>query len=85
MNIIVHIERLVLDGVALPPAGRPLLKAAVEAELASLLAAGAPGRHGWSSAAVPRLAARPVALPPDGAPGRLGTAIARAVHTAVQP
>lgn len=39
MNITVHIERLILDGIALPQCHRPLVQAAMEEELARLLAA----------------------------------------------
>jgi hypothetical protein len=85
MNITVHIERLVLDGVPVAPADRPVLQAALEAELGRLLAAGGPGLAGWSSSATPLLAAEPLRLPADGAPGRLGEAIATAVHAAVRP
>ncbi len=40
MNINLHIERLVLDGITLSPGESPLLKAAVEAELTRLLMSG---------------------------------------------
>lgn len=40
MKITPHIERLVLGGIQLGPGQRPLLQAAVETELARLLAAG---------------------------------------------
>lgn len=40
MNINLHIERLVLEEVDLPRHQRPLLQAAVEGELARLLAEG---------------------------------------------
>lgn len=40
MNINLHIERLVLEGIELPRHQRPLLQAAVEGELARLLAEG---------------------------------------------
>jgi hypothetical protein len=39
MNISVHIERLVLDGLFVSHGQRPLLQAAVEAELTRLLTA----------------------------------------------
>ena len=39
MNITVHIERLVLDGIPVPQRHRPLVQAAMEEELARLLAA----------------------------------------------
>ncbi|NJL63205.1 MAG: hypothetical protein HC836_14155 [Richelia sp. RM2_1_2] len=38
MNINVNIERLILDGMSVPHAERPLLQAALEVELARLLA-----------------------------------------------
>ena len=37
MNINLHIERLVLDGIAVEPHQRAVLKAAVESELGRLL------------------------------------------------
>ena len=80
MNTNVHIERLVLDGIDLPYPQRPLLQAAVEAELARLLAAGgvAPGlRAGGALASVPGGAMH---LAEGSDPTRLGTQIARAVH-----
>jgi hypothetical protein len=43
VNVNLHIERLVLDGIAVEPAGRLVLQAAVEAELGRLLAQGGIG------------------------------------------
>jgi hypothetical protein len=40
MNIVVHIDRLVLHGIDLPHSQRPRFQAAVEAELARLLTEG---------------------------------------------
>lgn len=37
MNINLHIESLVLDGISVPPHQRPVLQQAVESELARLL------------------------------------------------
>jgi len=42
MNINLHIERLILDGIDLGPAQRQQLRAAVEQELVRLLGAGTP-------------------------------------------
>lgn len=80
MNISVHIERLILDGLPLAPDQRRLLQAAVEAELASLLASRglAPGL--LAGGAVPSLPADSIALTNDGDPTRLGHQIARAVY-----
>ena len=43
MNVHLHIEHLVLDGLPVEPDGGDLVRAAVEAELTRLLASGGPG------------------------------------------
>lgn len=85
MNINLHIERLVLDGVALERGQEPLLRAAIEAELSRLLSTGglAPGM--MPGAAVPRLDAGDIQLPGGGDNNNnnahgLGLQIARALH-----
>lgn len=40
MNVTIQIDRLILEGINLTPAQTPLLQAAVESELARLVAAG---------------------------------------------
>jgi hypothetical protein len=40
MNVRLHIERLILDGLPLAEAGAPHVQAAIETELALLIAAG---------------------------------------------
>lgn len=80
MNVHVHIDRLVLDGVPVTAAEGPLVQAAVEAELARLLtdrglAAGLAG-----GAALRRTAGTALVMSPDATPGDLGTGIARSVH-----
>jgi hypothetical protein len=80
VNIKVHIERLVLDGIEVLPHQQPVLQAAVEGELVRLLADGrvAPGLlNGGALASVPGGA---VKLAGDGDPARLGRQIARAVQ-----
>ena len=80
MNIYLHIEELVLDGL---PVGRqqgPLVQAAVEAELGRLLAAGGLVPELSVGGAVPRLAAGPLSLAPHATPAQLGTGIASAVY-----
>jgi hypothetical protein len=42
-NIQIYIDRLILDGISVPHSQRPLLQAAVEAELGRLLAEGGIG------------------------------------------
>lgn len=80
MRINAHIERLVLDDVPLAPGGRPLLKAAVEAELTRLLARG--GLHDALTlgAALSNVRTAGIQLSDDGSPTRLGEQIAGAIY-----
>jgi len=80
MNVYVHVERLVLDGVDVPHSGRPLLRASVEAELARLIAAEglSPGLIG--DRAVARLQGGELQLRGENDPAHLGRQIARAVY-----
>jgi hypothetical protein len=78
MNVTLHIERLVLDGLDVRPGDRPRLQAAVEAELARLLGEGgiAPGLA--EGGAVPAL--RGGTVQAGGGGSQLGTQIAQAVY-----
>ncbi|MEK6374867.1 MAG: hypothetical protein AABO58_19485 [Acidobacteriota bacterium] len=79
MSIRVHIERLVLDGLPIAHRDGPLVQAAVEAELARLLAQRTPALSGG---ATPRVAAPSIAAAPDAAD--LGREIARAVYGGIE-
>jgi hypothetical protein len=71
-----HIERLVLDGLPVGSHQGPLVQAAVEAELARLLAANA--LPAASPESVQRVAAPAIAAPavtPDGLGAQIGQAI----------
>lgn len=80
MNLNIHIERLVLDGLNLVPGQRELLQAALETELARLLAAGGLSPDLVSGGARPSLEAGSIQLASDGNPTRLGQQIAQAVY-----
>ncbi len=80
MNIDVHIERLILDGVPVAHSQRPLLQAAVEDELARLLVADGLGPELLSSGALPAVRPGGMQLTNDGNPIRLGQQIAQAVY-----
>jgi hypothetical protein len=80
VDIRVHIERLVIEGLPVPPGQRPLIKAALEAELADKLAAGGPGAEVLAGGAIPRLAAGTIHLPARPGAAALGRQIAGAVH-----
>lgn len=80
MNINVNIERLILDGISVPHAQRPLLQAAVEEELGRLLAEGGMGAEWRSGGAVPSISTPAIQLSPDGNPTQWGHQIAHAVY-----
>jgi hypothetical protein len=80
MNIIVHIERLILDGLPLKGSDGPIVRAALETKLASLL--NQQGLAGMSADAVPNLTARPIQIAREAQPARLGYQVAQAIHQA---
>lgn len=83
MNLRLHIERLVLDGVNVPFASRGALQAAVETELARLAGTGAISPELAGGIAVPALRAPAITVDQTSAPAPLGHAIAGAVWGAV--
>jgi hypothetical protein len=80
MRINVHIERLILDGLPLERHDGPIVRAAVERELAQLFNAGALTSRLLSSNAVPSLRAQSIELQEGLSPKQLGRQIAAAVH-----
>ena len=80
MDIKIDIERLILEGISLAAGQRAQLQAAVETELARLLAAGGVSPDLRSGGAVPSLRANPFRLSGDSSPSHLGKQIARAVY-----
>ena len=83
MNIEVHIERLVLDGLAVEWRDRPQLQAAVEAELTRLLSAGELRSEFLSGAALRALRGGEIQVPVKTTAGQLGNQIAHAVHSGI--
>ena len=83
MNIDLHIQRLILDGIEMPSHQRPQLHAAVETELARLLADGGlqPSLTvGGARAFVPRSNFQ---MTDNGNPDQLGQQIARSVYDGI--
>lgn len=85
MNIELHIERLVLDGLPLERSQAAHVQAAVEAELARLLAqdrvAGDALAQAWpAGGAVPSVPAAPIQLRAGARPAEIGGQIARSVY-----
>jgi hypothetical protein len=78
MNIHVHIERLILDGLPVTSSQGVLVQAAVERELARLLTAGMPAVTGGG---LPSIQGGNLQLGSRVTPGRLGQQIGRAIHS----
>ncbi|HEX5870551.1 MAG TPA: hypothetical protein VFY65_09055 [Longimicrobium sp.] len=78
-RIRVHIGRLVLDGIDLGPADRPLVRAALEAELVRLLGEGGIAPDYAAGGATPRLRA-PAVVDASADAASLGRQIANAVY-----
>ncbi len=80
MNVSIHIERLILDGLSLSHTQRPLVQAAVEAELARLVAAQGISPSLQAGGALPSVPVGSIQLTSDGNPRMLGQKIAQAVY-----
>lgn len=80
MNISVTIERLILNGITISQRERPLLQAAVETELARLLAADGLAPDLLAGGAMPHVPAGAIQLTGESDPTHLGQQIARSVH-----
>lgn len=80
MNIDLHIERLVLDGVDTAPGQQHLLGAAVETELTRLLVEGGLAHRLSGGGALPSVVGPAIQLNAANDPAQLGRQIAGAVY-----
>ena len=80
MNINLHIERLILDGVDIAPGQRPLMQAAVEAELTRLLTVGGLSPALTRGGALHRVSVNAIQLTSGAGPADLGRQIAGSVY-----
>jgi len=80
VNIDLHIERLILDGLSIEPKYRAQLQAAVESELTRLLRAGGLKAELSSSGALQSVGASQIQLTGWRTAPVLGKQIAQAVH-----
>ena len=79
MNINLHIERLILDGVELDAGQRRLLHRSVEVELERLLTQGGVAKELAGGGAVPQVSANGIRLAAND-PARMGREIAQSVY-----
>jgi hypothetical protein len=82
MKVRLQIDRLVLDGFDLPPLSRGELRAALEQELARLIAGDGIASTLAQRGALPAVGAPQISA--VGTPTQLGSAIAGAVHCALE-
>ena len=80
MNIDLHIERLVLDGLPIAHSQGALVKAAVEAELGRLLREGGMNPALESGCAFPSMPGNAITLVRESNPSVIGRQIATAVY-----
>ena len=80
MNISVHIERLILEGLSVTSSQGALVQAALEKELGRLLAAHGLSEELHRGGAVPRVRADAIHLSQENPPAQLGQSIARAIY-----
>ena len=78
MNIALHIERLILDGLPLSSHQGAAVQAAIETELTRLLEER--GMGNVSGGAVPHLSVPAIQLTAGGQPAQWGRQIARSLH-----
>jgi len=83
MNVVLHIERLLLDGLPLTAAQGAQVRAAVERELARMLAGGGVADALRGGGAVPQVPAPHIALAPAERPDAIGRHVARALHASI--
>jgi hypothetical protein len=83
MNIAVHIERLILDGLPVKSYDAPAVRAAVERELARLLSGQGVGSSLQVGGVRDNLRAGSIQLAHDSGAALLGHEIGRALHAAI--
>jgi hypothetical protein len=80
MNINLHIERLILDGVPFETRNRTLLQSAIETELVRLLTENNIASNWQTGGAMPDMRADAIQLAPQHTPAQLGRQIAGSIY-----
>lgn len=83
MNLSLHIEELIVDGLPLRSEQGPAFRAALQAELARLIEQR--GLAGLSGGAVPALYLGNLPVGQGATPARLGSQLAQSLHAGLQP
>ena len=80
VGIEVHIDHLVIEGLPVGPDQADLIRAAIEGELARLLASGGPPTGLTRGGTRPEARGGAISYGTDDTPATLGTRIGRAIH-----
>ena len=80
MNVNLHIERLIVDGLEIDPSKRDSFKSGIERELTALLTAGGVGETLSAGAALPRVEGPSIQLQPDNSTPQLSRQIAGSIY-----
>jgi hypothetical protein len=83
MNINLHIERLILDGLPLEARDGAAIRAAVEAELARLLTENGELSNRQTGYATPRISADAVQIAAQSDPAQIGQQIAGSIYGSI--
>ena len=84
MNINLHIERLILDGIAMQPGQYYLLQASVQTELTRLLTEGRLGTELSGGSVQAHIASPAIQLAGGQGASELGKQIARSVYAGIR-
>lgn len=84
MNINLHIERLVLDGVNIGPSQCHVLQASVETELTRMLTEGGLSSGLAQGTTLARMFTRGIQLTDGNTPAQLGRQIAQSVYEGIE-
>jgi hypothetical protein len=83
MNINLHIERLILDGLPIERNRAAHVQAVVEAELTRLFTENGIASHLQTDGVTPSLIANAIQLTIGGSPTQMGTQIAQSVYSGI--
>ena len=83
MNINLHIERLILDGLPLEARDGAILRAAVEVELARLLTENNVAANWQTGGAVPNVRSNAIELTTQSSPAQIGRQIAGSIYRGI--
>jgi hypothetical protein len=83
VNINLHIDRLILEGLGVEPGQKRILQTAVQTELAQLFAASGVSPALSQGGAIRETAGPTIQLMDQNNPGHIGSQIARSVHQGI--